>query len=751
MLGKGTAVKSGDSSITYTPDSNDEGGVTRILYSLTDDFDDDGNGDFKVGSVDISVSEQTVNQAPVANHFNWNNNGTKIALGTKYTIDVTNIIDGNCTIENNDGNTATNSCIFDPDTSDELQLVGIFAYDATVAPTSLTALDSTKFDVTFNRTGIHDITYYISDHAGGYAIGIMRVDIPHNNAPVFNGPKIINVNAGSFVDVTDLSTIISDPEGKSIEIVSITTPSEGAITNLNKTALTFTYTPLTTTIGLVPVKVTFTDGTLTTVGDIIFIVEQINSLSLTADRNVTASINTPVVINIKDYIVGLTTTETMTITQISGTQLGSTVISTNNPHLVTYTPNNNVFGVDDFAFTIQTNLGNIESGDISITIGNPPPLVISNIEATENKATDVITASVVCANCDVTQYQYSWAVKGSIISTDKSFTITPDQRSYDILLTVFAKDAFSQSDFMQKGFNFFEQTVGTFDTPADSCQAIYDEYNSPDSLVVDDGEYWINGALGKYKTQCDMVTRSQATAQSKQHYGGYTLIWSYSEKTNLERFHSSKTKQFSQRYKNIAFSDNRPRGVVSTESGTVNYNDFRVSLAEMTRLGTRVTRFGYTSDPSVETIDADPDNTVRDWIIESTGPVRFVVSPYNDLNGNQLIGKYKGYSYKMESNNYVTIGNDTIGRAVLYNSGYGWHFDHNDAWPAEKVAINNTFGFWGENTHEGSDLFGTCTNPTMMSAGGYTALGCNGDVANAMTYHNNINSGEGYVMQWWLK
>ena len=438
VLGKGTAVKSGDSSITYTPDSNDEGGITRVLYSLTDDFDGDGNGNFIVGSVDISVSERIVNQAPVANHFNWNNNGAGIVLGTKYTIDVTNIIDGNCSVENNDGNTATNSCITDPDTSDELQLVGVFAYDAIVAPTSLTALDSTQFDVTFNRTGIHDITYYISDHAGGYAIGIMRVDIPHNLAPVFDGPEIISLTAGTSKNVTGLSVV--DPEGKAVTITNISTPSEGSITNINNTNLTFTYTPLTTTVGLIPIKVTFTDADgFSAIGDVIFTVNPINTLTPKADRNVTTDVRTAVHVDVSNFIDGLakdgsgTVTEVITVTDTFGSQLGTTTIDSTDPNIIIYTPNNNVYGVDDFAFSITTDLGNQLSSDITVTIGSPPPLVIQDIDATEDEATEIITASVTCSNCDVTKYQYSWYINGTKVSTEQSFKIQKKDRAYIVM------------------------------------------------------------------------------------------------------------------------------------------------------------------------------------------------------------------------------------------------------------------------------------------------------------------------------
>ena len=774
VLGNGTATITTDSSITYTPDSSDPGGITRILYSLTDDFDKDGIGDFKLGAIDITVRPGDLNTSPIANNFSWDNNGGSITLGTQYIIDVTNIIDGNCSVENNDGNIATNSCISDPD-SDELQLVGIYAYDATVVPTAPTTLDSTKFNVTFNHRGIHDITYYISDHIGGYAIGVMRADIPHNLPPVFDGPEIINLTAGTSKKVTSLSVV--DPERKAVKITNISVPSEGSITDRDDANLTFTYTSLTTTAGVIPIKITFTDADgFSTIGDVIFTVNPISTLTPISDRNVTTSVSTEIRINIPDFIDGLakdssgTVTEIITISDIFGSQLGTTKIDNTNPNIIIYTPYNNIYGVDDFAFSITTDLGNQLSSDIIITIGAPPPLFIEDIDATENEATGIISASVTCSNCDVTKgYQYSWVINGEEVSADRSFQIKAEERAYKVQLIVEGEDIFGQKATRKEAYDFFKITLGGFDIPADSCDEIYKEYNSINALVAGDGEYWINGARGKYKTQCDMVTFEEAKAQNKQFWGGYTLVWSYSQQANMDYDNGTKgnMNQFSKRVGWSESTWNNGQGLVRTETDEVNYNNVHITKDEATRFGERVTRVNYTSNPSVETIDEDPDGTVSNWLIESTGPVSFIQGQVNH-NGHTMAGIYKGYKFENKprpnssntsSNTELYLGDKLIGNSGYYHGSYSWcigvgSLSSGLAWPDEDIGINNILGFWGYNNHDAADLVYKCKSPTMLAIDGQTALGCYGDYTSSritLTKHDNINNGEGYVIQWWIK
>lgn len=775
VLGSGSAKAiTGDltkSIVEYTSDANDLGGITRLIYSLSDDFDGDGVGDFQIGVIDISISSSGGNSNPETKYFQWTNNGTDTEVGQKYTIDVASDISIECTYGREPQDTQ-GSCIYDAD-NDALQLVGVYAYDATVAPTSLTQLDNTEFDVTFSRTGLHDISYQVSDHEGGFATGIVRVYVKENSPPVLKAnPEIIYMD-----EVTALQYTIDafDIDGDELSYKSVTQPAGTKVTvkinNANKGL--YIDTPIDSE------GVYFFDAVMTdSINDVtqhwVVIVNPRTHLSLKpeTDRTFTTNVNTPITINIADLIEGYKSLEnaSVEVKSLSGALLGTAKVSDVNNYEVVYTPNSNIIGVDDFIFEIQTNIGAKIAGNVIVHVGNPPVLEIAAIDATEGN-NDLITASVTCEYCDVSKYEYRWVINGELISDAKSFIITQDQRAYKVSLFVNAYDVFGQSTFSVSSFDFFKISVGTFDNPAESCDAIFNMYNSDYSLVVDDDEYWINGATGKYKTQCDMVSYEQALVENKSS-GGYTLIWSYSERTNLTRF-GGNSSVFSQNNKGLRWgtSSSFPDGIglVSNESTSVNYNNFRISASEAARLNNRKIRLNYTSDTSVNTINSDPDDVVSDWLIETTSSDQYSLiggnidgGTYGGSYGIGWAGRVKGLDFKIDASNpmYVYFNGERPLTGVDYayvrqSSTWAWHFW---VWVplttnslSLGVSIDTLFGGWNATLHDGADLFGKCTSPGYINILGINALGCNGGNSGAMTYHENINNNEGYVMQWWVK
>ncbi|CAH0529871.1 Ig-like domain-containing protein [Vibrio hippocampi] len=777
----------------YNSSSGDPGGVTRILYSLTDDFDLDGIGDFQVGAIDISVSADGSNQMPVATSFIWDNAGADIKTdGTTYTIDVSKQLSSDCTYANSDP--TTNSCLFDAD-GDTLQLTGVYSYDANASVTSPTVLDSTSFDVSFAYTGVHDITYYVSDHYGGFAMGTVRVDIPHNSAPVFKGPLIVEVEAGQTATATITSSDLIDLDGDTVTLQSVSAPHDGGTVVLGTTSnagsadITFTYTPKTVTEGIVNVKASFSDGLATTEGDIIFLVNPISTLSEKplADRSFIATFDPAtsptqaqsITIDTSTLFDGLAAGEVVTVkNEFYGNLLG-TVSATGNPgdSDITYTPSGGVYGVDDFAFTITTDLGNQITSYIKVTIGDPPELEITALEAIEG-SNDLVTAQVTCEYCDVTSYEYTWLINGEIVSNDPSFTITDEQRPYAVTLLVVAYDVFGQSTYKVEMFDLFKLTLGTFDQPAESCDAIFEQYNSPYAVVADDGEYWIQGTPSKFKTQCDMVSYADSVTQNKAT-GGYTLIWSYSAKTNLTRF-GGDTTVFSQTGKNLHWGSTSylAAGVgyplTLSEDHETDYNNFRISQTDADRLNGRIIRLNYTSDPSVETIDSDPDGVVEDWSIETLsadsvsliGTTMAGTGSYrNQVNG--WTGTIKGMAFSMDERMENISFNGIIPSRVPYayiiqnSSNHPWmmflHVPLDNGIGLEPLWLDTVFGGYdtdfSNNQADGADLFFKCTNPT-SGDGGYTGLSgpsCRTTIGGAATYHDAINNGEGYVAQWWVK
>lgn len=766
VLGSGSAKATTDdlkkSIVEYTSDAYDLGGITRLIYSLSDDFDGDGVGDFKVGAIDISVSSSGSNSNPETKYFQWTNNGSDIKVGQKYTIDVASDISAECTYGREPQDTK-GSCIYDAD-SDSLQIVGVYAYDATVAPTSLTQLDNTKFDVTFSRTGLHDISYQVSDHYGGFATGIVRVYVKENSAPILqNNPYIWYASEYSGMSI-NASALATDIDGDTVTFKSVTQPTSGKVkAEISTDKSKIQVDAQVDSEGTHFFDVVLTDGKADVTQHWVVIVNSNTHLSLKSEleRTFSVNVNTPITIDISSLIEGYRTGEqaSVEVTNTSGALLGTVKVSDTSKSKVIYTPNSNAIGVDDFIFEVKTNSGAEIAGNVIVHVGNPPALAIAAIDATEGQ-NDLITASVTCEYCDVSKYEYEWVINGETVSREKSFTITPEQRIYNVTLLVIGYDVFGQVTYELGSFDFFKIVVGSFDQPAKDCQDIFSTYNSPYALRANDGEYWLRSADNTYtyKTQCDMVSQAEADASDKT-VGGYTLVWSYSEKTNLQRF-GGNTNVFSQRGKNVAFNGSlftNGRGLVISEGGTVNYNDFRVTNSEMSnKYGLSYSRVSYTSDTSIKTINKDPDNTVQNWYMQTTHPVTFYKGDisfasgsvqsgvYGKLNGSHFSGKYR-------TSRVVDLSDDkgaSLGDMTIYGGGYGFHYTVDEVIYGQY--LNNFWGFWGENDHQ-LDLFGVCTNPTLMSLGGVAAYGCNGDSAGAKTYHSSVNNGEGYVAQWWAQ
>ncbi|MFH0287195.1 adhesion domain-containing protein [Vibrio owensii] len=142
----------GEDIITYTP-GPDFTGVERLIYSYTD------GTSVMTGNIDIAVSTE-VNSSPKAQYFYFLYDGGNkpIPNGEAITIDVKNYIS-------------------DSD-EDVLQLIDVFAYDATLSipldsNSNNNNFDDTVFTFQSNLAGRHSVTYVISDNKGGFATGVI--------------------------------------------------------------------------------------------------------------------------------------------------------------------------------------------------------------------------------------------------------------------------------------------------------------------------------------------------------------------------------------------------------------------------------------------------------------------------------------------------------------------------------------------------------------------------------------------------
>ncbi len=791
VLGKGSAVVNKESNvIKYNSDKYDRGGVTRLLYTLTSDFEQNGQGNYEVGAIDISVSGvRGGNSTPIAKDFIWDNNSEEIKLGVEYQIDVASNKSEDCTYDY-DQDKKVGSCIFDENTLDSLQLVGTYSYDADVRPTYLFDLSNTKLSATFKRTGMHDIVYQVSDHYGGFAIGVIRVNIPSaddNLPPVIkDNPLIIYMNENETVYSSTISSLASDPEGNNLDFKELPIiESDLVIASIvdvdNSKAIKFT--SKVGANGVYKLKTRITDGVNTVEQYIIIVINSSSRLTLKSGRSFDVEVGKTVSIDVGKLIDNLVDGETVSIKSVSGNLFGELAIDDENHALVKYTASGKFIGKDDFIFEVETSKGAKIAGDITLNIGNPPELDIESINATEGE-NSLISAIVECNNCDVSRYEYTWQIRGKIVSTSKSFTITPEQRLNDVTLIVRGYDVFNQSVVSSGIFRFFAVDFGTFENPAESCQEIFWHFNSPYALVAEDGEYWLTSAdhTKKFKTQCDMVSEPEAEYTGKT-VGGYTLVWSYSERSSFERLYEDPDSppepelapKFHQNGKKANFLDGSVWGngmnLVEDMSGStrVRYNAFRIPDTKLrSNFSDAIVRVSYTSDPFLDSIDKDADGMVQNWFMESTLPMSIYAGgteedPKNLQTG--FFGKLGGSNITLTPNELVSGGisnsgpqppthiamiNGVPSHLSLQHSDDGIFFKTKDLLIKEK-GVSTLWGNFGGAEHEGAQPIGRCYKPVEILVSGYKALGCDGSQGGKKTYHNTFNYGEGAVVQWWAK
>jgi hypothetical protein len=304
-----------------------------------------------------------------------------------------------------------------------------------------------------------------------------------------------------------------------------------------------------------------------------------------------------------------------------------------------------------------------------------------------------------------------------------------------------------------------QTSEGSFDNPSVSCQSIFDKYNSSGILVADDGEYWIGTPTAKYKTKCDMVNAAEAAALDKE-VGGYTLLWSYSEGT-------SKTDNSWATNGKISWGtstlDNR--NVVTTENGTMNYNNFRISTTEKARWTDKKVRQTFTDNP------LNANLALQTYIHYPTSNIINGGHYFRNPASGDITGKYLGGDFIISKNptgNRSTLTIDGImikNNIYFYNGQYNTHWDNTDYRYSSTInngngAIISNFPLWVVNEWTSEMPFGHCKNTTNFTAkppegltGGASRVFSDACLPNGTTIdkHPGINGTEGYVMQWWAK
>lgn len=289
--------------------------------------------------------------------------------------------------------------------------------------------------------------------------------------------------------------------------------------------------------------------------------------------------------------------------------------------------------------------------------------------------------------------------------------------------------------------------VGTFGNPSSSCLQILTQNPS-----ATDGEYWVRNNIGDpVKTYCDMTN------------GGYTLVWSYSESTAFNIYPGAGMSMDN----TYGLDVNKPIGEVTTQAGTINYSNYRASLANMKALkqnstGASAYRIRITNNPTDMNdawgvnnyLVASPSAPAFDYLIGTTS----ITCAPTDVPSK---GKLFGYNYDATTATVTLNGVASAGPVcpiILGSSGYASHFATENRLSGNIVVngytvnangFDNLFGVFAQT--EMNHFFGKCGG-SGGSETNFTIPTCSGtDASNGLYPHTSINSGQGRILQWFIK
>ena len=293
--------------------------------------------------------------------------------------------------------------------------------DGIIAATAIDGSDviDTSTPDTFN------VTYRATDAAGNQNTAIRTVNVvaAPNQAPIAN-PQSVTVDEDTTNNAITLTG--TDTDGDTLSYTT-TLPTNGS---LSGTAPNLSYTPNTNFFGSDNFTFTVNDGTDTSA-----------SATVSITVNDVAEPNNAPIANAQSVTVDEDTSNnaiTLTGTDADGDTLSYTTTSPTNGSLsgtapnVTYTPNPNFFGSDNFTFTVNDGTENSTPATVSITVNdvaepnNAPVAQAQTITIDENSINNAITLVGTDADGDTLSYTTTPPLNGSLGGTAPNITYTPN-------------------------------------------------------------------------------------------------------------------------------------------------------------------------------------------------------------------------------------------------------------------------------------------------------------------------------------
>ena len=273
--------------------------------------------------------------------------------------------------------------------------------------------------------GTDTFSYVVSDGNGGTAEAMVSVQVTAvNDAPIAQDDSEATqeeVPVTIHVLVND-----SDPEGDALSIESVDMPTHGTVAH---DTATLTYTPEHDFFGMETFAYSISDGNGGSArADVTITVAPVNDAPLARDDTAETDEETPTTI---DLLANDEDPEnsSMAVESLGQPKNGSV---RNNGTDVTYTPNLNFFGTDQFTYVATDGDGGTAAATVTVIVSNinDAPIAQGDSESTDEET--LVTIDVLANDSDpdgnfLLIASVGPVANGSVVNADTSLTYLPDE------------------------------------------------------------------------------------------------------------------------------------------------------------------------------------------------------------------------------------------------------------------------------------------------------------------------------------
>jgi hypothetical protein len=347
----GTVAQSGD-TLTYTPAAD---------YSGTDTFTYDVTGAGGTSTATVTVTVNPINDAPVA-------------------------VDDAATIPED---SSVNVFVLANDTDADGDSVLINSYTQPTHGTVTAVRSELRYEPDADWSGIDSFTYEIRDGNGGTATATVSITVTAvNDAPVA-ADDAASVDEDGSTAITVL-TNDTDADGDALSVSGFTAPANGSVTQNGDT---LTYTPNPDYSGSDSFSYDATDGTSTATATVTVTVNAVNDAPVAAEDTATTAEDAPVTLSVlandadaDGDALAIDSVRSVVgpigVKRLDADQDRATV--TTDGTTVTYSPNPDWSGADDFVYYIGDGAGGADSAIVSMTVTpvNDAPVATADADST---------------------------------------------------------------------------------------------------------------------------------------------------------------------------------------------------------------------------------------------------------------------------------------------------------------------------------------------------------------------------------